>query len=86
YYILKQDTNLYHFLKDGWNVGTIKKDAYVTGFSGVKVKAKLKDGVLFGVQNMGAGTVVYLSDDPIFRLFWENGKLLFCNAVFVVGQ
>jgi hypothetical protein len=86
YYILKQDTNLYQFLKDGWNVGTIRKDAYVTGFSGVKVKAKLKDGVLFGVQNMGAGSVVYLSDDPIFRLFWENGKLLFCNAVFVVGQ
>ena len=86
YYILKQDTNLYQFLKDGWNVGTIKKDAYVTGFSGVKVKAKLKDGTLFGVQNMGAGSIVYLSDDPIFRLFWENGKLLFCNAVFVVGQ
>jgi hypothetical protein len=86
YYILKQDDNIYQFLKDGWNVGTIKKEAYVTGFGGVKVKAKLKDGTLFGVQNMGAGSIVYLSDDPIFRLFWENGKLLFCNAVFVVGQ
>jgi len=86
YYILKQDDNIYQFLKDGWNVGTIKKEAYVTGFGGVKVKAKLKDGTLFGVQNMGNGSIVYLSDDPIFRLFWENGKLLFCNAVFVVGQ
>jgi hypothetical protein len=86
YYILKQDDNIYQFLKDGWNVGTIKKEAYVTGFGGVKVKAKLKDGTLFGVQNLGNGSIVYLSDDPIFRLFWENGKLLFCNAVFVVGQ
>jgi hypothetical protein len=86
YYILKQDDNIYQFLKDGWNVGTIKKEAYVTGFGGVKVKAKLKDGTLFGVQNIGNGSIVYLSDDPIFRLFWENGKLLFCNAVFVVGH
>jgi hypothetical protein len=86
YYTLKQDDNIYQFLKDGWNVGTIKKEAYVTGFGGVKVKAKLKDGTLFGVQNLGGGSIVYLSDDPIFRLFWENGKLLFCNAVFVVGQ
>jgi len=25
-------------------------------------------------------------DDPIFRSFWENGKLLFSNAVFMVGE
>ncbi len=86
YYTLKQDDNLYQFLKDGWNVGVIKKDAYVTGFSGVQVKAKLKDGLLFGVQEMGGGNIVYLSEDPLFRLFWENGKLMFCNAVFLVGQ
>jgi hypothetical protein len=29
---------------------------------------------------------VYMADDPLFRSFWENGKLLFCNAVFLVGQ
>ncbi|MFP5041445.1 M14 family metallopeptidase [Parasediminibacterium sp. JCM 36343] len=86
YFTLKQDDNIYQFLKDGWNVGTIKKDAYTTGFSGTKVKAKLKDGLLFGVQEMGSGSIVYLSDDPLFRLFWENGKLLFSNAVFLVGQ
>jgi hypothetical protein len=86
YYTLKQDDNLYEMLKDGWNVGTIKKDAYVTGFAGVKVKAKLKEGMLFGVQNMGAGTVIYLSEDVLFRNFWENGKLLVANAVFMVGQ
>jgi len=86
YYTLKQDPNLYEFLKDGWNVGVIKKDNYVTGFTGSKLKPKLKDGLLFGVDEMGNGSIVYLSDNPLFRLFWENGKLLFCNAVFLVGQ
>jgi hypothetical protein len=35
---------------------------------------------------MGKGNVIYLVDDPIFRSFWENGKLLMSNAVFMVGQ
>lgn len=86
YFTLKQDGTLYEFMKGGWNVGVLKKDAYVTGFAGYKVKSKLKDGMLFGVQNMGSGSVVYLSDNPLFRNFWENGKLLFSNAVFLAGR
>lgn len=86
YYTLKQDGTLYEFMKGGWNVGVLKKDAYVTGFAGYKVKNKLKDGMLFAVQDMGGGSVVYLSDNPLFRNFWENGKLLFSNAVFLAGQ
>jgi hypothetical protein len=86
YYTLKQDANIYEFMKDGWNVGVFKKDNFVTGFTGFKVKSKLKDGWLFGVQEMGNGSLVCLADNPLFRLFWENGKLLFCNAVFLVGQ
>ncbi len=87
YYTLKQDDNIYEFIKEGgWNVGVIKKDNQVAGFVGAKLKAKLKDGLLFGVQSMGRGTITYLADNVLFRNFWENGKLLFCNAVFLVGQ
>jgi hypothetical protein len=39
-----------------------------------------------GVQPMGRGSIVYFSDNPIFRSFWENGKLLLANAVFLVNQ
>lgn len=84
YYTLKQDANVYEFLKDGWNVGVIKKSNYVTGFAGTKVKNQLKDGLIFGVTNIGSGSVVFLADNPLFREFWEGGKLLFCNAVFLV--
>lgn len=87
YYTLKQDDNVYEFFaQGGWNVGVVRKDAYVSGFTGVKAREKIKDGLIFGVQEQGRGTIVYLADDPLFRSFWENGKLLFCNGVFLVGQ
>jgi len=86
YYTLKQDDNLYEFSAEGgWNVGVIKKDNQVAGFVGSRLKTKLKDGLLFGIQRMGNGSVICLSDDVLFRNFWENGKLLFCNAVFMTG-
>lgn len=85
YYTLKEDDHIYEYLKDGgWNVGVVGKDGYVSGFTGVKAKEKIKDGVVFGVQDMGRGAIIYMADDPLFRSFWENGKLLFCNAVFLV--
>ena len=87
YYTLKMDENMYEFFKvGGWNVGVIKKDRQVTGFVGSKLKEKLNDGLVFGVQQMGNGTITYLADNVLFRNFWENGKLMFCNAVFLVGQ
>ncbi len=87
YYTLKYDDNIYEFIKEGgWNVGVIKKERQVAGFVGTKLQNRLQDGLLFGVQEMGNGTVTYLADNVLFRSFWENGKLMFANAVFVVGQ
>jgi len=87
YFTLKQDEDVYEYFKDGgWNVGYLKKDNYVYGFAGVKSKKKLTDGLLFGVQDLGRGHIVYLADDVIFRSFWEKGKLMLSNAVFLVGQ
>jgi len=86
FYTLKQNTTVMEFLKEGWNVGIIKKENKVTGFAGSAAAGKIKDGTLFAVQDMGRGKVIYMVDDPVFRSFWENGKLLFLNAVFMVGN
>jgi hypothetical protein len=86
YYTLVQNAFNFDFLKDGWNVGYLKSDNYVAGFSGRNAKEKLKNTLLMGVQTSGRGSIVYLADDPLFRGFWYNGKLLFGNAVFMVGN
>lgn len=86
YYTIIQNAYNFDFLKDGWNVGYLKTDNYVAGFSGRNAKAKLKNTLLMGVQSSGRGSIVYLADDPLFRGFWYNGKLLFSNAVFMVGN
>jgi hypothetical protein len=86
YYSLKLGSDLYEFMKDGWNVGIIKKENQTAGFVGNAVREKIKDGTVIGVQPMGNGSVVFFADDPVFRNFWENGKMLLCNAVFLVGQ
>ena len=85
YYTLKQDSRIYEYLEEGgWNVGIIKKDNYLSGFVGTEMRKKLKDGLIFGVKEMGEGKIVMMADDPLFRSFWENGKLLFGNALFMV--
>ena len=87
YYTLKMDNAIYDFIKEGgWNVGVLKKEKKVAGFVGSKLVNRLQDGLLFGTQEVGRGNVTYLADDVLFRSFWENGKLMFCNAVFLVGQ
>ncbi|MEJ7661289.1 MAG: hypothetical protein WKG07_17640 [Hymenobacter sp.] len=46
----------------------------------------LVDTFVLGEQDLGRGQVIYLGDNPLFRAFWQSGKLLFGNAVFLVGQ
>jgi hypothetical protein len=86
YYALVQETHNFDLLKDGWNVGYLKADNYMAGFAGRNAKEKLKQTLSLGVQQLGRGQVVYLADDPLFRGFWYAGKLLFGNAVFMVGN
>ncbi|WKZ59422.1 MAG: M14 family metallopeptidase [Cyclobacteriaceae bacterium] len=87
YYTLKTNELYYSYLQQGWNVGVIKGKAKpVQGFAGYKINKKLDNSFVFGVEEKGRGTIVYFVDDPLFRNFWESGKMLFSNAVFMVGQ
>ncbi|GHA53723.1 M14 family zinc carboxypeptidase [Pontibacter akesuensis] len=86
YFALIRNLEAYSYLKEGWNVGVLKKDNYVTGFVGQDAKEDLQDALVLGTQELGRGQVIYMADNPLFRGFWQGGKLLFGNAVFVVGQ
>lgn len=87
YFTLRQDAGLFEpFREGGWNVGTLGRDAHVSGFAGARVRERMKDGLLIGALPLGAGQIVFFADDPVFRGFWENGKLMLANALFLVGQ
>lgn len=86
YYSLKTNELRFGYLEYGWNVGVIKGKAKpVQGFAGARINPRLENSLTIGVEQKGKGSVIYLVDNPLFREFWENGKMLFSNAVFMVN-
>ncbi|MBN8576217.1 MAG: zinc carboxypeptidase [Cytophagales bacterium] len=85
YYTLKTNELRYGYLTDGWNVGIIKGVAKpVQGFAGYRINKKISNSLVMGVEPKGQGNVIYFVDNPLFRNFWESGKMVFSNAVFMV--
>ena len=87
YFTLKTHERRFAWLTDGWNVGYFKTAVKpVQGFAGFKANKNLENSLVLGVEEKGLGQVVYFVDNPLFRSFWEEGKMLFANAVFMVGE
>lgn len=84
YYSLKIGDDAYSLLDKGYNVAYLNDNPQSTsGFAGNEALNKLKNSLIFGVEPIGRGTITYMVDDPLFRAFWENGKLFFANALFI---
>lgn len=86
YYSLRTTPLHFDYLQGGWNVGTLRgKVKPIIGFAGYRANENLANTLAIGVEDKGKGQIVYFVDNPLFRSFWENGKMLFSNAVFLVG-
>ena len=84
YYSLKIGDDAYSLLDEGYNVAYLNDNPQSTsGFAGNEALNRLKNSLIFGVEPIGRGTITYMVDDPLFRAFWENGKLFFANALFI---
>lgn len=84
YFTLKLGSDAYDYLEEG-TVAYLEANAQpVSGFAGSDALTKIPNTMIFGVQGMGRGQVVYMVDNPLFRGFWENGKLFFANALFML--
>ncbi|WP_378176893.1 M14 family metallopeptidase [Aquimarina sp. SS2-1] len=86
YFSLKLGSSSYKFLNDGYNVVYMQEPTSVSGFSGKDALEGLKNSLVFGEARMGDGSVIYMVDNPLFRSFWENGKLFFVNAIFLTNN
>ena len=86
YFTLKLGSDAYEHLDSG-SVVYLEgdKSTPVAGFAGSEAQKKITNTLVFGVEKHGSGQVIYMVDNPLFRGFWENGKLLFANALFMVN-
>lgn len=87
FYSLKNNAERFAYLTGGVNAGVIAtNESYRTGYIGYKIKSKMGQSMAIGAERQGRGQIVYFVDNPIFRGFWESGKLVLSNAIFLVGQ
>ncbi len=85
YYTLRQGATAYQI--EGNPVFKLEKNATaVNGFVGARVKLQQSEAAIAGAVSYGRGTVVYLIDNPLFRGFWESGKLMVVNAMYFVNE
>jgi len=82
YFTLKQGAKSYKYLENGYNVVRLENNTAYSGFTGSKAVDNLTKSLIFGEENIGRGSVIYMVDNPLFRAFWDNGKLFFANALF----
>ena len=86
YFTLKLGDRAYNYLENGSAVYLAEgANEPVSGFAGYDAKKKIAETMIFGTENLGRGQVIYMVDNPLFRGFWENGKLFFANALFMVN-
>ncbi len=84
YFSLKRGSASYELLKDGSNVAYFADDATnISGFAGKNALQLVPQSLLIGEQPMGRGSVIYMTENHLFRSFWDNGKRFFVNALFL---
>jgi hypothetical protein len=86
YFTLKLGSNAYNYLENGYTVSYLEDTKAVSGFAGHKAAKNIQNTLVFGEQRIGNGSMIYMVDNPMFRAFWENGKLFFVNAIFLVNN
>ncbi|MFM7565164.1 MAG: M14 family zinc carboxypeptidase [Flavobacteriales bacterium] len=68
---------------DGDVAQKIKENkGWMSGFAGASVKYEQLGSVSSGSKPLGDGHIVFFFDNPLFRGFWENGKLQLANAFY----
>lgn len=85
YFTLKLGNDAFDYLDSGNVVYLETNSKPVSGFAGSEAQKNIQKSLVFGVEQYGRGQVVYMVDNPLFRGFWENGKLFFANALFMVN-
>ncbi|MDP5082002.1 MAG: M14 family metallopeptidase [Winogradskyella sp.] len=85
YFTLKRGSSAYSLLDGGYNVAHIADTKVYSGFAGKNTLKNLDQSLVFGEEQMGNGSFIYMGENTLFRNFWENGKLFLVNSIFFVN-
>ena len=81
YFTLRLSAERFPF--EGQIIQKVKDNkGWISGFAGYKIKKVQLGAVTVGQKQMGEGSIVYFFDNPLFRGFWQNGKLQVANALY----
>ena len=82
YYTLKTSASNYQWLPSNGNAIFLDDKPIYYGFTGKKAYEKINKTLIAGREQTGSGGIVYFVDNPLFRSFWNSGKVLFSNGLF----
>ncbi|MCC7504642.1 MAG: zinc carboxypeptidase [Saprospiraceae bacterium] len=82
YFSLKTTASAFELPDKATTVVWLGDNYTSSGFIGSRVRPRLNNTPVVAVQRMGEGQIVYFVDNPLYRCFWEQGKVLFSNALF----
>lgn len=86
YFTLKRGSSVYSLLDSGFNVARLEDTKVYSGFAGKNTIKTLNQTLVFGEEQMGSGSFIYMAENTLFRSFWENGKLFLVNSIFFVNN
>lgn len=82
WFMMKTSTDHYPFLAKGNNIAYILNNEPLAGFAGNEFKKNVKNTIIVASENIGRGEVVYITDSPYYRAYWESGRILLGNILF----
>jgi hypothetical protein len=83
YFTLKASADAFEMPTNGGAAAVwVGADYTNFGFIGSRVKGRLANTPVAVLQPMGDGEAIFFVDNPLFRSFWQQGKMLFSNALF----
>ena len=87
YFSLKLGNKSYSYLEKGVNIAYFTEESKnISGYAGSLAVKNISESLLFGEEQKGRGSIIYMVDNPLFRSFWDNGKLFLANAVFLLNS
>lgn len=82
-FVIKRNSSVYPYLPESaLNMGYFRPDSHTSGYVGEKLKKELEHSLGIGQEAVGRGSIIYVTDSPIYRSFVHGGKLLLGNMIF----